>query len=439
MRSGLLALILVLVPRAAPPGAGHVVLVSIDGLRPEFYLGDWDAPALRAMAREGARARAVEGVFPTTTYPSHATLVTGVRPARHGIPANTLFGEEGGRREWHWWAKDLKARTLWQAAAEKGLSVAITFWPTTVGAEADWLVAEVWDPDGRETLKRLSNAATPGLVPELVLANGIPVDGKSRDKAAADEFITRAACYVFRKHRPNLQLVHLLQVDEQQHRDGRESEGVRRAVRDQDANIARIRRAIEESGVGDRTALLVTGDHGFMDASVEVRPNTLLVEAGLASVREGKVTTWKALVHAQGGSAAVYARDAAHAARAAEVLERGALRDGKALYTIIPRARLDELGYNPAAAFALEAGEGVLLSGAATVALAGGAPSARGVHGHLPSRPELHTGFVAAGAGIRPGAVVDRMRLVDVAPTVARLLGLEMKDVEGAPVDALLR
>lgn len=427
-------------PRAPQEAAvEHVVIVSIDALRPEFYLGDWDAPALRAMAREGAHAKAVEGVYPTTTYPSHATIVTGVRPARHGIVANTRFGEQGGLREWHWWARDLKARTLWQAAREKGKKVAIVFWPTTVGAEVDWLVAEVWDPDGRETVKRLAAAATPGLLAELALAVGAPVDTQSGSKSAADEYITAAACHVFRRHRPNLQLVHLLQVDEQQHRDGRDSEAVRKALRAQDANVAKIRKAIEESGVKEKTLLIVTGDHGFADVSRQANPNTLLVAAGLIELEETRLKSWKALVHAQTGSAAVYVKDPGDAARVAEVLRRGEEFDGAKLYAVVPRARLDELGYNPAAAMALEAADGVAISGSLTGGLVGAAPVSKGGHGHLPARPGLQTGFIAAGAGVRPGASVERMRLVDIAPTVAKLMGLAMKDVEGAPVEALLR
>ena len=62
----------------APGRAHHVVIISIDGLRPEFYLDDsWAAPELRALLKAGSHARAAEGVFPTVTYPNHATIVTG--------------------------------------------------------------------------------------------------------------------------------------------------------------------------------------------------------------------------------------------------------------------------------------------------------------------------------------------------------------------------
>jgi hypothetical protein len=46
---------------------------------------------------------------------------------------------------------------------------------------------------------------------------------------------------------------------------------------------------------------------------------------------------------------------------------------------------------------------------------------------------------VAAGPGIAPGTVIERLRLIDIAPTVARWLGLEMEEVEGRPIAALVR
>ena len=82
--------------RSPLPPADHVVLISVDGLRPDFYLESrWPAVTMREMAREGAHARGVRGVHPTVTYPSHTTIVTGALPARHGIFYNAPF-EAGG-------------------------------------------------------------------------------------------------------------------------------------------------------------------------------------------------------------------------------------------------------------------------------------------------------------------------------------------------------
>src|SRR5262245_37212856 len=84
---------------AAKPPTIPVVLISIDGWKPDHVLEadkhGLKIPNLRRLLREGAYASAVTGVLPTVTYPSHTTMVTGVAPARHGIFANTPFDPLG--------------------------------------------------------------------------------------------------------------------------------------------------------------------------------------------------------------------------------------------------------------------------------------------------------------------------------------------------------
>ena len=79
----------------------HVVLISIDGLRPEFYKDpSWNMVHLRQAMETGAYADGVEGVFPTVTYPSHTTMITGVKPLKHGVYYNTPSEPLGVTGNW---------------------------------------------------------------------------------------------------------------------------------------------------------------------------------------------------------------------------------------------------------------------------------------------------------------------------------------------------
>src|SRR5947207_3629095 len=108
-------------PKVAPEPARRVVLISIDGLKPE-YLAEADArglkiPALRSLMATGSRAQGMESVWPTVTYPAHTTLVTGVSPARHGILANGPFDPFVKNWDgWYWYAEAISIKTLWTAA-----------------------------------------------------------------------------------------------------------------------------------------------------------------------------------------------------------------------------------------------------------------------------------------------------------------------------------
>jgi predicted AlkP superfamily pyrophosphatase or phosphodiesterase len=65
-------------------------------------------------------------------------------------------------------------------------------------------------------------------------------------------------------------------------------------------------------------------------------------------------------------------------------------------------------------------------------------PEKSGTHGHDPNLPDLHATFVVWGAGVRPGVKLEEISNTDVAPTMAKLLGLEMKDVDGKVLDSAL-
>jgi predicted AlkP superfamily pyrophosphatase or phosphodiesterase len=406
--------------------AEHVVVVSIDGLRPEFYLGDYDAPTLKALAARGMSAREVESVYPSTTYPAHATIVTGVRPWKHGVTANTTWSESGATRNWHWHASDLKARTLWDAAREKGRTVALTYWPSAVGAKADWVIGEIWDPEPAGTAARLKASATPGLLEEVCGAVDIPESEIAKDKAAIDRFVARAAAYVQRTRRPSLQFVHFLCVDDVQHKEGRDAPAVREALKVVDGHLARVLEAVDAA----KTLVIVLGDHGFVDIERNVNPNALLRDAGYVSVREGKAVEWRALGRSSGGSMAIYVKDAKDVPAVRDLL-RG---KGEGMFDVLERPELDALGYDPAAALALEPRGTWAFSGAFTERFVEGRPTVKANHGQRPTRPGLATGFVAAGPGVKAGTSIARLRLVDVAPTIARELGLELRDVEGEPI-----
>ncbi len=147
--------------------AASVLMISIDGMKPEYVL-QADAhglkiPFLRSMLRDGVHAAGVTGVWPTVTYPSHTTLLTGVSPSLHGILDNVQFDP---RRTfdgaWYWYADEIKARTLWQAAHEAGLSTASVGWPVSVAAKGvDTLIPEYWRSGrAREDSSQPSHAPT---------------------------------------------------------------------------------------------------------------------------------------------------------------------------------------------------------------------------------------------------------------------------------------
>jgi predicted AlkP superfamily pyrophosphatase or phosphodiesterase len=432
----LFALVATACATVMPPGtpaARHLVLISIDAFRPDFYLDPgFDAPALRALASEGSHARAAESVFPTLTYPSHASIVTGVRPARHGVLFNTLPQADAGSR-WYEEAADLRVPPLWAWARSAALTTAAVSWPSTLGAPIDWLVAERDYYDRPNALPDLIAASTPGLFDRL----GVRPDAATfKDVQRWDAFLTATATAIIREARPNLLLLHLVEADLVQHQGGRETAALGPAVARLDGHVAAIREALARAGIAGRTTVIVTGDHGFQDVRDYVYPNRVLVEAGLRACPA--LGRWRAAAHVGGGSAAVFVKPRGddETRRLAEAALR---REAAGRYTVLTRAELDALGAMTGAALGLEALPGWAIGSSCdrgvTERAIGGLV---GTHGFLPSRASMATGFIAAGAGIRRGIALERIRLIDIAPTAAVLLGIPAPDVEGRVLHEVL-
>lgn len=434
--SRLLVSLLMLVLSAVGAGGAeqhHLVLVSLDALRPDFYLDpSFPAPELRALAAAGSIARAAEPVFPSVTYPDHATIVTGVRPMKHGIGFNALFDPSSGRGRWYEEAADLRASPLWEWARTAGLRTAAVAWPVTLGARIDLLVPERDYYARADPLPLLQRAATPGLFERL----GVTPDPEIfKNVLKWDAFLTATAVAMIREARPHLLLLHLVQLDYFQHRGGLDDPAVKTALGRIDAHIGAIRQAVEAAGLAQRTVIIVTGDHGFQDVRRTVYPNTVLARAGLGGC-VGTDAPWRASAHISGGAAGVFVNPAgdADAVAAAEAALR---KEAGTRYTVLTRADLDALAAMPGAALGLEAAPGYALSGSCGRTIEG--TGSGGTHGYLPSRASMATGFIAAGAGIRAGIVLDRIRLVDIAPTAARVLGVTPPAVEGRVLDEILR
>ena len=60
-------------------------------------------------------------------------------------------------------------------------------------------------------------------------------------------------------------------------------------------------------------------------------------------------------------------------------------------------------------------------------------------HGYLPDHPDMYPALVLSGSGIARGARLGHVRNVDVAPTIAALLGVELRGVEGRVLREALR
>ena len=426
----------------AAPLADHVVLVSVDGFRPDFYLDrEWPAPTIQQMAEEGVKAERVRSVFPSVTYPAHTTVVTGALPARHGVYYNNPFEATGQTGRWYWDYEALETPTLWTALHGQGKKTAAISWPVTQNAPIDWLVPEVWSLEGDDRLKPMREGTRPRTLWAEIeeKATGI-LDAGSYSSAyiGRDLKTGAAAAFVLETYKPSLLAFHLIGTDHFMHQVGREGHIVRRAVATADSAINAVLEAAQRAGILDRTAFIVTGDHGFVDVHTSVAPNVWLAEAGLMETQEDR-GEWRATFHTAGGAAFLHLKDPNDSAALGQVKKilRNLPPRIQKLFRVIDRDGLDAAGAAPDAALALASGLGVVFSARADGPVVG--PADGGTHGFYPSDfPEIYTGFVGWGAGFKEGRTVHLMGLEDIAPIIAALLDFPFDAPDGTVLQGIL-
>lgn len=425
---------------AAPPRHTPVVVLSLDGLSPDYVLNadryGLKIPNLRRALAEGTHATGARGVLPTVTYASHTTLVTGVSPARHGILYNTTFDplnrNQGG---WYWYAEDIRVPTLWDAARQAGLVTSSVDWPVTVGAAITYDIVQYWrtdEPDAHDDAKLSRALSTPGLLAEAERALGPYPSGYAYD-VAADRRRAAFDAWLIETRRPALHLGYLSALDEELHLSGPGSPQSLAVLEQLDELVGTIWKAADKAS-GGQGVFAVVSDHGHLRVTRELRLNELLRRAGLMLLdQKGRVTDWQASAWGTGGSAAVMLKDPSDAAlrrRLAAVLEPLASRADSPIERILDTAQARELGGFPEAAFVVAAKPDVSISDVMEDPLEGPTLPV-GEHGHLPEHHEMDASLFIVGPGVPRGRDLGRVDLRDVAPTLAGLLGILLPQAEG--------
>jgi predicted AlkP superfamily pyrophosphatase or phosphodiesterase len=412
--------------------AKHVVLITIDGFRADFYRDkSWGTVNLHEMAEMGISANGVNSVFPTLTFPNHTSIITGVRPAKHGIIYNVDPLEP--ERELYWYSKFIKAPTLWDISKKAGLKTASVNWPVSAGNVIDYNIPIIKTKGKTQLQATADNSFPAGLMDEVQTYATGKLDNNTfntnKDYLVIDENVARIAGYLIKKYKPSLTTIRLSATDHFEHEEGRDGPMVRKAIAGADRAVRSIIESVEQAGLSASTVIIVTGDHGFVDSHTALAPNVWLSEAGIVS--DVSKPDWKAMFVSAGGSAFLRLKDKSDKKTFTQVQSILSARSSaeKKLFRVIQKSMLDSLQVDPDAMLALAAIQGITFSSANS------GPSIRsvkmGTHGYFPDFKEIQTGFVAYGPGLKKGIVIPVMETIDIAPLVAELLGLQMENIDG--------
>jgi predicted AlkP superfamily pyrophosphatase or phosphodiesterase len=412
-----------------------VLMISVDGMRPD-YVTKADAyklnlPILRGFMQNGMYADGVIGVVPTVTFPGHATLVTGVWPQEHGIYNNVRFDPFNRNSDaWFWYASDLKAPTLWHAAAKAGIVTASVFWPSTTNADdIDYLLPAypIRTPADASLMEAISRPV--GYLKKIEKQTGpFYIYDSVPD---FDELLTKTSVSIIRDAKPGFMTVHLVSLDHAEHATGPFSAESNKAMEKIDQMIGEL---VEAERANDPNAIVaVVSDHGFAATHTSVNLLIRFVEAGLIQLKKSppnnqpSIASWKATMWNADGSAYIMLKDPNDAQTLSEVKVLLDTMQQDPLYGIARILNHDEIvarGGDTKASFLVDWKPGFTAGGRLEGDIVRSIPGT-GTHGYLPDHPELQSAFFAVGSGIH-ACDLGTIDMRQIAPTLAGWMDISL-------------
>ena len=413
----------------------RLVLISLDAVSHRDAQTMLSLPHLGALAENGVFCDRVQTVYPTLTYPIHASILTGCYPDRHGIGHNEVYLPEDAAelRPWHWDEKDIQVPTLLTVAARAGRETAAILWPTTghskgIKYNIPEILAFPWENQALKVLKYGSkkwiiqselkwgrtrpshkqphlDRFAAKLCEDLILRQYSP---RSPQWAKKD---VKPSKRRMNMHMPDVIALHLVDCDAMRHEFGVQSVESEAALVRLDQAVGRVVEALKyRAQLGD-TVIAVVSDHGQQDIHDAVNLNALFELNGVP-----------ARSHTLGLGAYIRAERADARGVYDHLINN---LDAYKLSHVYGREELRALHAPKDVLLAVEAREGT------QIVDVGHVPTHKATHGFGVNRKEAQTLLWLCGPPFSRGLKLSRANLVDIAPTLAKAAALPFPECQG--------
>ncbi len=415
-----------------------LVILSFDGLSTKDIEKLSEFPGFKRFLKDASGSKNVSSIYPSVTYAAHASIISGCYPVRHGIIDNTKVQPERFEHpDWYWYHKDFKVPTLYEIAIDNGYQVAALLWPTTGRSRIHYNMPEIFSNRKWTSQMMVSvYAGSPSYQLKMVKKHGHLRDGKHQP--ALDHFTTASTLETIHQYQPDMLLVHLTDLDSIRHRYGHNSEEATQALERHDHRLTQILDALATYEKYNHAYIVILGDHSSKDVTHGISVNAKLKEMGYLSESVNQLTQVKAYAKSCDGSCYIYGYgDESANQKVCHELHQ-AFKSMPEV-ELIDHAQMVAMGADASAMMMLEAkppyhfvddlispwilpiSEIPYYTGVKTTA----------VHGFRPDIPDYNTVFYLKGPNIQSGVEIQTISLVDIAPTLAHIMGWSLPDVDG--------
>lgn len=427
----------------------HLIVISFDCLSALDIPILKTLPHFQTLLQNGTYVQNVESIYPSVTYPCHATIVTGNYPNRHGVMSNTLL--QPGRRspDWNWFRQSIQGTTLYDEVKRAKKTTAALLWPVTGKANIDYNMPEIFAnrPWQNQILVSLFSGSP---LYQLDLNQRFGHIRNGLRQPELDDFVLESTVHTIIAKKPNLLLVHFTDLDTQRHYHGFSSPEASAAIHRHNERLGKIIDALKKANLNEKSTIVVLGDHSALDEGKAVNLNVLFRRHQLITTNhKGKITNWLAYCKSCDGSAYIYLKNK-HDSNTFEIVNKLLHLLQKDPHSGIETVLSDEQaaakGADGSCAFMIEAKEGYyfledivgeVIKPITEEDIRSDKKYTVATHGYSPEKENYSTIFFAAGKGIRP-VTLPFIRLIDEGPTLARLLGVHLGDTDGRIVEEML-
>lgn len=397
-------------------------------------------------------------IYPSITYPAHASISTGCYPNRTGIVSNFEMTTADKEQSWVWDHSHLKVKDIFTAAKKSGYSTGSVFWPVTGNhPDIDYLINEYWMPLPGDTLESSyrragSSAEVIKIIKknEMYLPSSYKKTGRTNFMVQPyiDHFLIRCSCDIIRQFAPEVMFIHDGIIDGTRHKYGVFNAEVEKAIGFVDDQFGMLMEALDDAGVREQTNIVVLSDHGQMETKRIIKPNVYLRDNGFIDADEdGTVTDWRAFCLSDAMSDLVFLKDPSDRKTYDAVYKLLSHMADEGVYGFNAVLTADEIDkqehLNGDFSFVLESDGYTSFSDSCIRPVVKSFDSSdyrfgRATHGYNPDLGPQPV-FNAIGPDFNKDVIIERLPVVDEAPTLAKLLGVELPDADGTPIEAFLR
>lgn len=442
----LLSVSLKIQPNKTENTTPKVIVLSLDSLSAEDWSTLKQHPNFNKLISNGCYSKEVSSVYPSLTYPAHASVLTGKLPRKHGIVSNTKLQPTRNSPDWHWYHKEIHGKTLLTQAKKANLTVASILWPVTAGAPIAYNMPEIFP--NRPWQNQTSISLLAGSKRYQVLMNERHGHlRKGLEQPYLDDYAHACALDTLKSYQPDLLLVHYTDLDTQKHHNGINSTAQKDAIKRLDQRIGDYFKLIKQMGWEENTSLIIFGDHGSRDVHTAIRPNVMLQKEGFLSVEEnGKLHHCDYIFKSCDGSAYLYHDNLHRVSRSIlrkelEIIERALERHNdefKGIKRILTGSEAGFEGADSHALLMIEAEEGFYFLEDYTGAVIETVPEEligtehwlKATHGYHPETRQYQSVCFGFGNQIKKEAL-GALELLDLGPSIAHLLGISLGDTDG--------